>query len=1023
MGSLLEDWTASLSFATSIDTVSAEDRTDSEVVTPQASSFPSPPPRQQLSSQAAPIDVGKPCSASSASDLALPFPRPLYLSLDHNDSLAKSQSAAKDHSEVHDRLKGRQVRHKRHFGGAEEWTIEPLEQLKPPSEKSLIGQLAGDEDQNDWHRKTPPTTHQSITMPPRSERRKQSSWQRPHISPGLPTSYHHDLHRAQSASPSASSKPLPPLPHALRTDSTASLPHPSPAIRRSSISRTEGIDHHRSLPVLTPSPALHFEVLKDQTWPRHLVGSLSPSSSKPPSIASIHTDSRNNSLRRASSTERSYNHSRNPSLTFSAQTHPTSTEGSRPASAQSIEPPGLSTGGDLGMRFGIRRDNRDKIRFDTNPASNQASPRLPTSRSQPILLTPPPPTEQSAPQERPLERGRARPLGQAVRTSLVTTDLVYGPRYLEPYNSCEAIMLPRPRLRSRSLGTAPAIVVERVHAAPERFWQRETGDNGTVRVQLAPRSSVVPSPYGRGGRTRAQSEVAQPFSPLIKDPRLVLHEHIPPPLPPKDSPLPSSGLLPSKPLPPTPSPIASPFDNTGRESADSLEHLEAPELLERNREIDRDREAWREEHRASLGANAVPLRDRLSPCLRDPSDNGTVGSLGRRRNEGAFSDSGHDSYTNPIKVHRLWNEDGSEQTFLVVHRQHRHPYSNRNRSVSSPDLRGAAAVSAQRPPFVQNLASRLSGLASKSRGRVTSTEASKTQGRQSALQTTSGSKPDPRTPPHSAPHLERPFGRERRLVSDETVIIGKFPEPVERSHGVAVNPEAQMDDITNGASIQSAQRVPISRYRPAGTRDEIKAQLGDQTKQYTRQRTKSHRGGFGEQETGRDRLSWIDPGSNTVMQGDLIIPSSVRTRTRSDARRREAMESQLPWSAAGETQADRLARPSDLPSSVSMSCSDSNCSCQSGEQHTPSTAPATRDNPIDKNATTQQLESGACTKAAPTTGVSLAGSEFAHQMEHLATRDSSISSETHHDLAVWDASSVNLDDLFFRPPPQRMPST
>ncbi|SPO20114.1 uncharacterized protein UTRI_00510_B [Ustilago trichophora] len=1023
MGSMLEDWTASLSFATSIDTVSAEDRTDSEVATPQASSFPSPPPRQQIPSRAAPIDVGRLRSVSSASDLGPHLSRPLYLSLDHNEPLTKSHPVSKDHSEAQSSLKGRHVRQKRHFGGAEEWVMEPLEQLKPPSEKSLNHRRAGDEGTKDPYRKTPPTTHPSTTTPPRPERRKQTSWQRPHINPGLPTSYSHDLHRAQSASPSASSKPLPPLPHALHIDSTASLPHPSLTTRRSSVGRTQGIDHHRSLPVLTPSPALYFEVLKDQTWPRQIVGSLSPSSSKPPSIASFRTHSRNDSLPRASSTERSYNHSRNPSLTFSAQTHPTSTEGSRPASAQSIEPPGSSIGGDPGMRFGTRRDNRDKIRFDTNPASSQPSPRLPMTRSQPILLTPPPSTEQSAPQERPMERGRSRPLGQGVRTSLVTTDLVHGPRYLEPYNSCEAIMLPRPRLRSRSLGTAPAIVVERVHAAPERFWQRETGDNGTVRVQLAPRSSVIPSPYGRGGRTRAQSEVAQPVSPLIKDPRLVLHEHIPPPLPPKDTPLPSSGLLPSKPLPPTPSPVASPLDDTGRESADSLEHLEAPELLERNREIDRDREAWREEHRSSLGANAVPLRDRLSPCLRDPSDHGTVGSLGRRRHEGAFSDSGHDSYTNPIKVHRLWNEDGTEQTFLVVHRQHRHPYGNRNRSVSSPDLRGAAAVSAQRPPFVQNLASRLSGLANKGRGRVTPTEPSKTQGRQSALQTTSGSKPDPRTPPHSAPNLERPFGKERRLVSDETVIIGKFPEPVERSQGVAVSPESQMDDMMNGASIRTARRVPMSGYRPAGTQDEIKAQLGDQTRLYTPQRTRSHRGRVGEQETGRDRLTWIDPGSNTVMQGDLIMPSSVRTRTRSDARRREAMESQLPWSAAGETQADRLARPTDLPSSVSMSCSDSNCSCQSGEQHTPPTAPPTRDSPVGKNATAQHLERGAGTQAAPTTGVSLAGSEFALQMEHLATRDSSISSETHHDLAVWDASSVNLDNLFFRPPPQRLPST
>ena len=1014
------EWTSSLSVATTIDTVSADDRTGSDsthsVGRSRLSSFPSPPPRRLVRSDASFIEKTSPTLSVHHHNIRVP--RPVYLSMNHEDALPQRSTLARAHTR---RSIGRgkaPTRELEPVGGAAESVSEPLEQLRQSSYEPQHQDLLGDARAGLSIRKSPSTDLPHLPKATRTERHGRSSWQRPHVHPGLPTSYSHDLHHSQPASPSSVTQSLPTLPQALHIDSASSSSAPTLTHRRSSIGTAQGVDRHRSLPVLSGSPALHFDALRDHPCPRQTLGSFT-SISKRPSLSSLYTPSRTNYLREGSSSDHSlsYGHSRGPSIASSAQTHPTSTEGSRPPSAfGTYAPASTSVGSRSRSRSGL--DNVDKVRFDTNPISTQSSQRVHMSRSQPIVSNTPASANPAEPRDQSGIHNNIQRPNRETGPSLVTTELVSGARYLEPYNSCEAIMFPRPRLRSRSLGTAPAIVVERIHAAPERFWQRETGPHETARMQLAPRSSVATWANESRSRVRSQSDAPYSVNAAGKDRRLVLHEAIAPPLPPKDSALPSSGLLPSKPLPPTPSsapsPAATPFVDQRRESADSLENLEASELLERNRQLEKDRQAWREEYKSSIGASGIPFRDRLSPCLRDPSDDRVLGSFGKGRAEGTLSDSDHETYASPIRVHRVWNEDGTEQTFLIVRRRDKHPYTHRRMSVSSPDLRGGSSASTQRSPLVRNLTSRLAGLAGKGRAR----KPYDPHLQQKPLsQDTSASKPNLSAVSHPTMG-RRPFGKDRKLVSDETVIIGKVPEPLQHSEtgfrqGVAWSPEPQ-----RGRAVSLTRREPLSGYRPVGTPDEIKAQLGERTDLFFEPRSKIHwRAG---QDTGTvsDRLTWIDPGSNTVMQGELIMSGDSHPRLRSDTRGREAMLAQLPWTPADRQDMSRQTRPVDLPSSVSTGCTDSDRSCQSGERGSPPTAPPTRDVSAT-NTSPGQLGQRSYVHAAPRASVLSMENERVGTMEQSTTGDSSISSDTHRDLAVWDASSENLDNLFFRPPPRR----
>ncbi|SNX81765.1 uncharacterized protein MEPE_00470 [Melanopsichium pennsylvanicum] len=993
-----------MTVATSIQTVSAQDGdvsdTASQIATPQAILFPAPPSREQRIYEA--VSIGSTCRSASTCDHTLRIHRRVHPFANHDSPFPEPHGWRRDRNGASEKDEKSAWR----IGGAEELVNEPLEQLSPAYYDDPELRMAQQQHAADRYQTISPKASKPLRKsnnPP--EARKHVLWRRPQMSPGLPTSYSHDLSRFQASSSLCSPAPSPQTLQALHIDSTASSPCLSVRSRQSSITKFQGPTRHSSMPALIPSPALHFETRDNHPWPRQIAASIA-SPSRPSSIACVQTSSRNNSPHRASSS--GHSHSRGPSLSHSIQTQRTSTQGSRPSSVIGYDNPKPGTSRDPSMGSRALRDVHDGDRFETGPASVQPAPRLSALPPRPILLSQAAPQDGDTVHERPQEareQRRAQPSPNDATTSLVMTEIERSPHYLEPYNSCEAIMLPRPRLRSRSLGNA--IVVQRVHAAPERFWHRESTGNSNARVRLAPTSSVTASPERLGSRLRTQSESAQP-----KDARLVLHERIPPPVPielipppvpPKDFALPSSGLLPSKSLPPTPSPAASPNTDAKRESDDSHERLEAPELLQRNREIDEERQAWREEHKSSLGANIIPLRDRLSPCLRDPSQDEFPRN---RRAEGARSNSTYDIQASPIKVQRVWNQDGTEQTFLVVHRQHGHLYSSKKMmSVSSPDLRAVHASHSQRSHLGKSLATRLTGLTgltSKARGRASS----KLQ--DSPLppaRDTSTLQAAAKSPSVSATSLGPTSGRERKLVSDETVIIGKFPQPVQRneSEGIALGIESRFDDTMLATS--TVQREPCSGYRPAGTHDEIKAQLSERSPALIRRGTGAHPDTNPDQTQRVDRLTWLDPGSNTFMQDQFMMPSRWLADRQSDTGRAYQVLSK---------EAGRFEQTPELLSSVSTNCSDSN---YLGQSRGSPTGPPTRD-----SDTSHQVRDKAATLALTLNRVQEARIEPVRHEEHSNTRDSIVSSDIHGGPAVWDPSSVSLDNLFFRPPPDMSPS-
>ncbi len=355
-------------------------------------------------------------------------------------------------------------------------------------------------------------------------------------------------------------------------------------------------------------------------------------------------------------------------------------------------------------------------------------------------------------------------------------------------------------------------MVERVHALPERFMQiSETRTDGGNR--LVPRSSMVESRSMPTDLPRVRSDTQLgSLQPPKRDPRLSLHANIPPPLPPRDSPLPSSGLLPLKSLPATPRP-PTPGPDPTRDSSESLEQLEAPELLQRNLQLDRDRQAWREQHRTSLGASIGPMIGRLSPCLRVPS---LV----------PFTPSGQAEPTmracdaSSIQVHRLRNQNGAEQTLLVV-QQAGHPYAQRASSISSPDLPKGQSEGKHRMHRLSLLTQKFGGLTGRKRERGAAAQ---------RVEPTSACI-DQQPAAASAVDVGRPIGRGRKLVTDETVVIGRPPEPARKDEAVQTEPwngheEVQLGEAVSGPALPATYPASPSRYRPAGTRDEIKAQLG-----------------------------------------------------------------------------------------------------------------------------------------------------------------------------------------------------
>ncbi|CDS00022.1 hypothetical protein [Sporisorium scitamineum] len=292
-------------------------------------------------------------------------------------------------------------------------------------------------------------------------------------------------------------------------------------------------------------------------------------------------------------------------------------------------------------------------------------------------------------------------------------------------------------------------------------------------------------------------------------------------------------------------------------------------------------------------------------------------------------------------------------------------------SVSSPDLGEGRSTGPRRVPLVKQFAQRLGSFAISRRTRRSATSPSPGQNDARKLSQPPGG-------------FGQSLGKERKLVSDETVIIGKPIEPANGAGMVAGQERGREQQATSHegrqavehATIHVARRESLSRYKPAGTKDEIKAQLGEGVPSIWRPTSISPRSAGEEHDTEVDALTWIDPGSNTIMHGKLILPSSVCARQRPEP-------------------ADRRGRPTFSLWSDGASCSGSRVSDQAIEQASPGRS--------------EQLSPSMLSPQPARRG-------SAHLAESDLTRSSSMSNETPGDTVVWDASSVNLDDLFFRPP-------
>ncbi|SJX60489.1 uncharacterized protein SRS1_10112 [Sporisorium reilianum f. sp. reilianum] len=962
-------WISSLSIATSINTVSASESTpldDSFELTGDGCSFPPPPPRMPESSTMADPTrfdgchdanrrlIGSPAGSSASLRYPGRGSRPSSRS-SRTDDNAKQRLSNSDHG---------------HIGWAEEAAQEPLEQLRSSRYDASLD--LSDRESSAGHPSSVQRlrSHTSdMSGMPRSEDSNSLLRQRPRVLSGLPTSYHHNRDRSQSSS----------LPDSSRSSHSPSQSFGSIATQITLASAEEdSAKSSSSRPFLSSSPALHL-VNIDRPW-AHWVSDYAGKSTSSATVATNHTRVPSNSVRDTSSSSdhsHSHGHSRHPSLSFSVATRPSSPD-SRLEPYRSDYPPDTerptrsekqrTTVREHGMRNPFEEGHNDVV-----PHTRARSDSAPVSQSLPNLFAAPAAATQHVAWERAAPNpapGSHATLPHGTNTALVITNGVGSPCYLEPYNSCEAIAFPRPRLRSRSLATHPTIVVEKVHAAPERFWQRPDHGYEAENVAVAPRSSILRSGERANEHLEPPSAVpsqAMQLSASAKDQRLKLHENIPPPLPPKDSPLPSSGLLPQKPLPSVPLPHSAPLPRASQDSFDSIELLDADELLQRNEELEQERRAWREEAQSGLGVDYNALRERFSPCLRDPS------LATSNRQEDATSADAHEAGASPIRVHRMWNKDGTEHTVLVVHSRNGHPYGNQRMSVSSPDLGEGRGTASRRVPLVKHFAQRLGSFATGRRARASATGKDRSS---------SAAQHDAREPPQSTSGSGRSFVKERKLVSDETVIIGKPPESANAAGVVAGQvgknePQMALQEgrqALEHASVQASRRESLSMYRPAGKKDEIKAQLSEAMPPIWRHRKSGAPRSAGEEHE-VDALTWIDPGSSKVMQGKLILHESFRARQQSETEElgpeggRHALYSS--WSDYASRRGSKRSRASD-------------------------------------QAMEQALASHPAEAFSRRESALLAEGDF--------TRTSSMSTETPTDLVVWDASSVDIDDLFFRPP-------
>ncbi|KAJ9476729.1 hypothetical protein PHBOTO_000396 [Pseudozyma hubeiensis] len=350
-----------------------------------------------------------------------------------------------------------------------------------------------------------------------------------------------------------------------------------------------------------------------------------------------------------------------------------------------------------------------------------------------------------------------------------------------------------------------------------------------------------------------------------RDPRLALHENVPPPSLPKVSPVVPGGPVPSKHPPPTPWPSASPIHSESHDSACSLDVLEASELLERNEVLELERQAWREEHRTSFGVGSSPFLGRLSPCLREPPP------LPVKLRGEALSSGMNEADKNPIRVHRVRKEDGTEHTLLLVRAQRSDSLFGLNRP-STPDLRDRLGATARPSSLVKHFSQRLGGLSSTRRSESSSSAHGTSMPQEETL-----------TPPRMPARAVVPLKEGRKLVTDETVVIGRQQGALkglreqdswtstERHSPFGVQTGNAISDTRTSIA---GQTLPARcAYQAAGTKDEIKALLNEGKTLTWLQKLFCN----GVVEAGRielDDLLDIDPGTAMDISGELVVSAS-----------------------------------------------------------------------------------------------------------------------------------------------------
>ncbi len=844
----------------------------------------------------------------------------------------------------------------------------PARPTKAPARNESVALPASDPERRQKNR-----SQGQITAAGSGGRMTLEQTQRPGLSPGLPISFqskhrHDPLLSAYLEGTMAESRPRP-----------AQADGPAEEVDKS---RRRGVDGWRQPPRMVPSPVLHIEMMKDVPWPRV---TSPPSQTRPTSNAPAH--SRTQSAQTTTTTSSHF--SRGSSVTF-------------PSTAPSSQESCINVAGFAAAK--VQRGAAGSRRGFGTVIGSISDASLKNEHSGGVQK-----------REKEQHDGSRHIHAQSgSRSIVVTVEQSYSYHILEPVSTCEAIMLPRPRLRSRSMGAKSGAAITTIHAAPERVWHRDRRPGAGQAAILTTRAT----PIGTSGKvvhfSRSKSDAPPPSKPE-SDPCLQLHASMPPPVPPKD-PLCLSAHMATKPLPPIPTPY--PWKVTfsvDRERAESVELLEAVEILELNRQLDAERQAWRHQHSSSIRSHGSPFFDRLNPCLLDPSEAGVATTLTNRRVRKAKSDLRH-PVEGLVKVERLWIPDGRDQTFMEAPPQQSNIYTSRRMSASSPALvQGREEPRMQRHSLLRHLATGLStmvkrGDSQQRRNKVSDTKftfpkhSDGGQGLDAA----------------STSQLvgSKAFGNGRRIVAEEPIVIGRGCVPV---HAEAARTENGAKAKENGAKAKARASLTTQV-----------SSLGHETDVESSQAAKP-RARNAVPRSARD--VWFDASQNinvppqpTLCTSSAIdAPDSGHAEYSASQEERDQLELDR---AIALFEAEDRATELDAPATSKTSCRTSECSCQMCRRSASRTArhasqsgtatanwldePVLRLAPADQTLSSsyEEIKGDATRKCGPSE----------HKLQRTDTDNSNLSGDAHGDFRIWEANTVDVDSLFFRPPPKRTPT-